>query len=187
MKAHSPVFGVTGWKNSGKTTLTAALISEFTRRGYRVASVKHAHHAFDIDTEGTDSYRHRAAGAGETAIVGGSRWAIMHELKDAPEPELAEVLGRLSPCDIVLIEGYKNEPIPKIECRRTDGRKDWPLPDEAGHIKALATDGAVSSSDAHGRPVFHLDQISAIADFIQSHLGLVRSDAPVRAEAVSHP
>jgi molybdopterin-guanine dinucleotide biosynthesis protein B len=87
----------------------------------------------------------------------------------------------------VLIEGYKNEPIPKIECRRSDGRKDWPLPDDAGHIKALATDGAVSSSDAHGRPVFHLDQISAIADFIQSHLGLVRSDAPVRAEAVSHP
>ena len=172
MSRQTPVFGITGWKNSGKTTLTVSLIAEFTKRGYKVSSVKHAHHAFDLDTPGTDSFRHREAGAGEVAIVGSHRWAIMHELRDAPEPALEDILGSLGPCDLVLIEGYKREPVPKIECRRSAGRKDWPLPDETGSVIALATDGAVSAEDAAGRPVFHLDQIGVIADFIETHLGL---------------
>jgi molybdopterin-guanine dinucleotide biosynthesis protein B len=184
MSARPPVFGVTGWKNSGKTTLTSALIAEFAGRGYRVSSIKHAHHAFDLDTEGTDSYRHRQAGAGEVAIVGSQRWAIMHELADEAEPALEDVIAKLSPCDLVLIEGYKREPIPKIECRRSGARKEWPLPDDAGSIVAIATDGGVATDDAAGRPVFNLDHVAAMADFIEDHLGLGRKAPKTQEEAV---
>ena len=120
------VFGITGWKNSGKTGLAARLVTEFTRRGYRVSTVKHAHHDFDIDKPGADSFRHREAGAHEVAIVSGTRFAIMHELRDAPEPALADILTRLAPCDLVLIEGYKREPIPKIEARRLEAKNREP-------------------------------------------------------------
>ena len=99
------VFGITGWKNSGKTTLAERLVTELTSRGWRVSTIKHAHHAFDIDKEGTDSFRHRAAGASEVAIVAGSRWALMHELRGEEEPSLDEIVARLAPCDIVLVEG----------------------------------------------------------------------------------
>ena len=114
----TPVFGITGWKNCGKTTLVERLVSELRTRGLKVATVKHAHHAFDIDHAGTDSFRHRAAGAQEVAIVSGHRWALMHELRDEEEPRLADVLTRMSPCDIILIEGYKREDHAKIELRR---------------------------------------------------------------------
>ena len=113
--SNTPVFGITGWKNSGKTTLVVRLVEEFTARGFRVSTVKHAHHAFDIDREGTDSHRHRVAGASEVALVSGRRWALMHELRDDDEPALGEILARLSPCDLVLIEGYKREAHAKIE------------------------------------------------------------------------
>ena len=109
---HRPVFGITGWKNAGKTTLVERLVAEFVRRGFRVATIKHAHHDVEIDQPGRDSFRHRAAGAVEVALVGGRRYAIMRE---QDEPTLAEVLARLSPADLILIEGYKREPHPKIE------------------------------------------------------------------------
>ena len=114
------VFGVTGWKNSGKTTLTERLVAELVRRGWRVSTVKHAHHEFDIDKQGTDSFRHRQAGAGEVAIVSANRWALMHELRDEAEPALATILERLAACDIVIVEGYKREPHRKIEVRRRE-------------------------------------------------------------------
>ena len=114
------VVGVAGWKNSGKTTLVTKLVGELRRRGYRVATVKHAHHDFDIDREGTNSYRHRAAGASEVVLVSARRWALIHELDEEREPTLAEILKKLTPSDVVVVEGYKREPIPKIEVRRQD-------------------------------------------------------------------
>ncbi|HEX2257874.1 MAG TPA: molybdopterin-guanine dinucleotide biosynthesis protein B [Afifellaceae bacterium] len=165
----TPVFGVTGWKNSGKTTLVTRLIAEFTRRGLNVASVKHAHHAFDIDKPGSDSFRHREAGAREVMIVSGRRWALMHEVTDEAEPPLAETLARLSPCDLILVEGYKRESHPKIEARRRDTLKQAPLAPDDPSIVAIAAD---HETDGGGRPVFRLDDVEAIADFIAGHLGL---------------
>jgi molybdopterin-guanine dinucleotide biosynthesis protein B len=165
----TPVFGVTGWKNSGKTTLVTRLIAEFTRRGLQVASVKHAHHAFDIDRTGTDSFRHREAGAREVVIVSGQRWALMHELRDEPEPPLEKVIERISPCDLILIEGYKREHHPKIEARRSASLKQAPLAPDDASIVAIAAD---HETDGGGRPVFALDDAAAIADFIAGHLAL---------------
>ena len=113
----APVIGIAGWKNSGKTTLAVRLVEEFTRRGDRVATVKHAHHALRLDEEGTDSARHRAAGAAQVAVVSSKRWAIMSEGR---EPDFPDILARLDPCDIIIVEGYKSQPIPKIETRRKD-------------------------------------------------------------------
>ncbi|WP_417408692.1 molybdopterin-guanine dinucleotide biosynthesis protein B [Hoeflea sp.] len=163
------VFGVTGWKNSGKTTLTCKLVEEFTRRGFRVATIKHAHHAFDIDHEGTDSYRHRQAGAAEVAIASGRRWAIMHELGEAEEPSLDDMLARLSPCDLVLIEGYKRESHPKIEARRLAASDRARLSESDASIRAIAADHAVDDATI---PVFALDDINGIADMIALETGL---------------
>ena len=116
-----PVFGITGWKNSGKTTLTARLIAEFTGRGYRVCAVKHAHESFDIDQPGRDSYRLREAGARRVLLSSPRRWALMHELSGDPEMPLDRLLGEAAGFDLVLIEGYKREPFPKIEIRRDGG------------------------------------------------------------------
>ncbi len=165
----TPVFGITGWKNSGKTVMTCALVAEFTRRGLKVATVKHAHHGFDVDHEGTDSFRHRAAGAGEVAIVSSRRWALMHEARDEAEPTLNEVLARLSPCDLVLVEGYKREGQPKIELRRREARETRPIAPEDPTIVAIVSD---HQTDAGGLPVFAPDDIPFIADFIATHLGL---------------
>jgi molybdopterin-guanine dinucleotide biosynthesis protein B len=158
------VFGVTGWKNSGKTTLVEALVRELTRRGWRIATVKHAHHDFDIDKEGTDSFRHRKAGAMEVAIVSGRRWALMHELGDEEEPALEEVLSRLSPADLVLVEGYKRGSHRKIEARRLDAKDQSPLTAIDGNIAAIAADHPVTGESV---PVFGLGDIGAIADFIE--------------------
>lgn len=163
------VFGITGWKNSGKTTLTERLVAELTRRGWSVSTVKHAHHAFDIDREGADSHRHRAAGAREVAIVSGKRWALMHELSGEAEPALDAILARLSPCDIVLVEGYKREGHKKIETRRLDARDRTPLSPNDPHIVAVAADYAVEEPRL---PVFALDDIAAIADFVERASGL---------------
>ncbi|MFO1160121.1 MAG: molybdopterin-guanine dinucleotide biosynthesis protein B [Reyranellaceae bacterium] len=151
------VFGVTGWKNSGKTTLVERLVVEFVRRGWTVNTVKHAHHDVDIDQPGTDSHRHRAAGATEVALVGGLRYAIMRE---QGEPALAQVLARLSPADLVLIEGYKREPHLKIEVRAGDGK---PMAALDPAIVAIAAD--TPPSETH-LPWFRRDDIAAIADFI---------------------
>lgn len=163
------VFGVTGWKNSGKTTLMARLVSELTGRGWQVSAVKHAHHAFDIDKEGTDSFRHRRAGALEVAIVSANRWALMHELRGEQEPDLEEVLERLSPCDLVLVEGYKREGHPKIEVRRLEAKDRTPLAPADPAIAAVVADHDVE--DEH-IPVFSIEDIHAIADFIERRSGL---------------
>ncbi|MHA1190345.1 MAG: molybdopterin-guanine dinucleotide biosynthesis protein B, partial [Alphaproteobacteria bacterium] len=164
-----PVFGVTGWKNSGKTTLVASLVSEFVSRGIRISTAKHAHHAFDVDTPGTDSFRHREAGASEVMIVSGYRWALMRELRDEPEPPLAEALQRFSPCDLILIEGYKREGHPKIEVRREAASKVQALAPDDPSIVAIAADHRAKAGDL---PLFDLDDIAGIADFIVAHLGL---------------
>lgn len=164
-----PVFGVTGWKNSGKTTLVARLVEEFTRRGLTVSTIKHAHHAFDVDHPGTDSFRHREAGAQEVMIVSGTRWALMHELRNESEPSLETVLKQASPCDIVLIEGYKREGHPKVEVRRRETSREQHLATDDPTILAIAADFA---TDAAGRPLFDLDDVHGIADFIAGKLGL---------------
>jgi molybdopterin-guanine dinucleotide biosynthesis adapter protein len=163
------VFGITGWKNSGKTTLTEKLVTELVRRGWTVSTVKHAHHDFDIDKPGADSFRHRQAGATEVAIVSGRRWALMHELRDEDEPSLDEVLARLAPCDIVLVEGYKREPHRKIEARRMEAKDRTPLAAGDPHIVAIAADFKV---EGEALPVFDLDDAKKIADFIERATGL---------------
>lgn len=166
------VFGITGWKNSGKTTLVERLVAELTRRGWKVSTVKHAHHAFDIDKEGTDSFRHREAGASEVAIVSGNRWALMHELRNESEPDIAAILARLAPCDLVLVEGYKRENHPKIEVRRMDAKERTPLAPNDPSIVAIASDHGVLGSNL---PSFSLDETAAIADFIERAAGLRRN------------
>lgn len=163
------VFGISGWKNSGKTGLAVRLVEEFTRRGYRISTIKHAHHDFDIDKVGADSFRHRQAGAHEVTIVSGTRYAIMHELRGAPEPSFEEILARLAPCDLVLIEGYKREKIPKIEARRLDSKNREPLAPNDPHIVAIAADHPVTDT---ALPVFDLDDTLAIADFVEKITGL---------------
>ena len=165
------VFGITGWKNSGKTTLTERLVTELTGRGYTVSTIKHAHHDFDIDVPGTDSFRHRAAGASEVAIVSANRWALMHEARDEAEPALEEILARLSPCDLVLVEGYKREDHLKIEARRKDTATRAPLAETDPKIVAVAADNPMEGSPL---PVFDLDDIGAIANFIVETLSLTR-------------
>lgn len=163
------VFGISGWKNSGKTGLTERLVRELTARGYRISTIKHAHHDFDIDKPGADSFRHREAGALEVAIVSGKRFAIMHELREESEPSLEEILGRLAPCDLVLIEGYKREPVPKIELRRLEAKSREPLSPGDPHIVAIAADHPVADTTL---PVFDLGDTAAIADFILRITGL---------------
>ncbi|MDP9809048.1 molybdopterin-guanine dinucleotide biosynthesis protein B [Rhizobium tibeticum] len=163
------VFGIAGWKNSGKTGLAVRLVEEFTRRGYSISTIKHAHHDFDIDKVGADSYRHRQAGAQEVTIVSGTRFAIMHELRGAPEPTFEEILGRIAPCDLVLIEGYKREPIPKIEARRLEAANQEPLAPTDPFIAAIAADYPVAEAFL---PVFNLDDTQAIADFISGMVEL---------------
>jgi molybdopterin-guanine dinucleotide biosynthesis adapter protein len=165
------VFGITGWKNSGKTTLTEKLVAELTRRRWKVSTVKHAHHDFDIDKEGTDSFRHRQAGASEVAIVSGRRWALMHELRGENEPALEAVLARLTPCDLVLVEGYKRESHKKIETRRADAKDTAPLSPGDPSIVAIASDSPVTGETL---PVFDLDDVGAIADFIETATGQSR-------------
>ena len=171
----SPVVGVAGWKNSGKTTLVEKLVAELSRRGYRVATVKHAHHDAEIDRPGSDSFRHRTAGAIEVALVTSRRWAVVHELRGEEEPALEQILARLSPADIILVEGYKREPIPKIEVRRSEGGRSDPLNAADSLIIAVAAD---HPSDASGLPFFGLDDVGGIADFLVSHFGLDRRRSP---------
>ncbi len=169
----TPIIGIAGWKNSGKTTLAERLVAEFTRRGLRVATLKHAHHSFEVDTADTDSARHRRAGAGQVAIVSAKRWALMTELADAAEPSLAAIIAMLAPCDLILVEGYKSEPIAKIEVRRAGSGKGARLADSDPHVIAIAADDVHAHTGA--LPVFHLDQISAIADFVLGQTALTPS------------
>lgn len=163
-----PVFGVVGWKNSGKTTLVSRLIAELTARGLKVAAVKHAHHAFDVDQPGRDSYKFREAGAREVAVVSGKRVAVMHELRDEAEPALEDVLRRLEGSDIVLVEGFKRHDHPKIEARRLDSAQRDAMGADMPGIVAIASDHPV---EAAGMPVFALDDVAGIAAFILRHTG----------------
>ena len=156
------LYGVTGWKNNGKTTLVERLVTEIAARGITVSTVKHAHHAFDLDQPGKDSWRHREAGAREVMVSGGARWALMHELRGEDEPPLADLLARLSRVDLVIIEGYKRDPHRKIEVRRAAAAQSL-IAEGDPSIRALATDKPL---DAFDRPQFDLDDIVGIADFI---------------------
>jgi molybdopterin-guanine dinucleotide biosynthesis protein B len=155
------VIGVTGWKNAGKTTLVERLVAELVRRGLRVNTIKHAHHNVDVDQPGRDSWRHRQAGATEVAVVGGHRYAIMREQE---EPTLAEVLARLSPADVVVIEGYKREPHRKIEVR-SGGE---PMAPKDPTIIAVASDEPPTAG--HSLPWFRRDDVAGMADLVVSKL-----------------
>lgn len=162
------LYGVTGWKNAGKTGLMERLVTEITGRGFSVSTVKHAHHDFDVDQPGRDSHRHRVAGATEVLVASGRRWALMHELRGRDEPPLEVLLDRLAPVDLVLVEGYKRDRHPKVEAWRA----------EAGH-GLIATDDPTIRAVASDRPLpdlkvprFDLDDSRAIADFILGEVGL---------------
>jgi molybdopterin-guanine dinucleotide biosynthesis adapter protein len=161
------VFGIAGYSGSGKTTLLEKLIPQLTGRGIRVSVIKHAHHGFDIDRPGKDSYRHREAGATEVMLSCHDRWALMHERRDEGEPSLKELLGHLSPCDLVLIEGFKNEPVPKLEVYRPENGKP-PLYPDRGDIVAVAT---VVELDTD-LPCLPLDDAATIAAFVIEYLDL---------------
>jgi molybdopterin-guanine dinucleotide biosynthesis adapter protein len=158
-----PLFGVVGWKNSGKTTLMAKLIANFAARGLEVGAVKHAHNGFDIDQEGRDSFRYRQAGAGTVAISSAKRFAIMRELRGAPEPRLSELVRHMPGVDLILIEGFRRESHPKLEVRRRAALQRTPLAPEDPSILAIAADFEVEGGSL---PVFHLDGTEAIAEFI---------------------
>ena len=160
------IFGFAGWSGSGKTTLIEAVIPRLMARGMRVSLVKHAHHQFDIDEPGKDSWRHRHAGCSEVLVCSSVRWALMHELRDEPELTLAQALDHLGPCDLVLIEGYKAAPIPKLEIWRPSVGKPTLHPHDP-HVVGVATDapGALSID----LPVLHLSRHDEIATFVWSH------------------
>jgi molybdopterin-guanine dinucleotide biosynthesis adapter protein len=163
------VIGVAGFKNSGKTTLVEKLVRHLTAQGYRVSTVKHAHHSFDIDHEGRDSFRHRKAGASEVAVVSNERTAIIHELRGEYPPSLEQVLTQLKPCDLVIVEGYKRDAHDKIEVRNLDLNH----PVLANHdptIVAVAANGPAGNETV---PVFDRDDVSALTGFILLHFGLV--------------
>ena len=164
----SKVIGVAGFKNAGKTTLVEKLVTELTRRGYRVSTVKHAHHSFDIDHEGRDSFRHRKAGASEVAVVSRHRWAIIHESREEAEPTLQEILAKLGPCDLVIVEGYKRDSHDKIEVRNLDLSHPTLAGDDPT-VVAIAANGTISDAPV---PVFGRDEVTALASFIETHMEL---------------
>jgi molybdopterin-guanine dinucleotide biosynthesis protein B len=184
MMTNMRIIGLAGWSGSGKTTLVTKVIPVLVARGLKVATVKHAHHEFDIDQPGKDSWQHRAAGACEVAIVSSRRWAIVHELGDEPEPPLAEVLLKLSPVDLVIVEGFKRHPHPKLEVYRAVIGKPLLYPDD-NCIVAIATDAPLKDAQV---PVVMLDDIEQIANVLQAEaapreqIGALSVDAP-RSEA----
>lgn len=161
------IYGIIGWKNAGKTTLTTALVAEFTARGLRVSTVKHSHHRVDLDPAGTDSHRHRSAGAYQTVLASPQQFALLQDHK-GPEPDLPEILGRLSPVDLILIEGYKSAPHPKIEVHRQAAGHALMQPHDP-HIRAVACDIDLGMLNV---PQLDLNNAATIADFIQKELDL---------------
>lgn len=162
------VFGIVGWKNSGKTTLVVGLVRELAARGHRVSTVKHAHHEFDVDQPGKDSYLHREAGASEVMISSANRWALMHETTGAPEPDLDALLTHMSDVDLVLVEGFKSGTHEKLEIRMSE--KGAPiLAEQDDQVVAFACDGGEWLPDL---PRFALNDIAGIAGFIEQRYGL---------------
>jgi molybdopterin-guanine dinucleotide biosynthesis protein B len=162
------LIGLAGWSGAGKTTLLTRAIPLLLQQGLRVSVIKHAHHGFDVDVPGKDSWLHRQAGAEEVLVSSGRRWALMHELRGAPEPALPELLSKLSPVDLVIIEGYKADPHPKIEVHRAANGKPLLFPDDR-RIVAIASDVEIETV----LPVIDLDDITAIAAL------LLRSAVPL--------
>jgi molybdopterin-guanine dinucleotide biosynthesis adapter protein len=162
------IIGVAGFKNAGKTTLVEKLVTELTSRGHRISTVKHAHHSFDIDHEGRDSFRHRKAGATEVAVVSRHRWAVIHELRGEREPSLDDILVKLAPCDLVIVEGYKRDSHDKIEVRNL-ALDHPPLAGDDPTVVAIASTGPVAKAPV---PVFSRDDVTTLADFIANHMGL---------------
>ena len=160
-------FGFAGWSGSGKTTLIEKLIPRFTARGLRVSLIKHAHHTFDVDQPGKDSYRHRHAGAGEVLVTSSRRWVLMHELRGAQEPTFDDQVKRLSPCDLLIVEGFKHAPIPKLEVWRAETGEGLLHPNDP-HIVAIASDKKVETR----LPLLDLNDDEGIAAFILKHLKL---------------
>lgn len=159
------VFGFAGYSGSGKTTLIEKLIPRFTARGLSVSLIKHTHHNFDVDQPGKDSWRHRQAGASEVLLTCDTRWVLMHELRGAPEATLEEQLAVLSPCDLVLVEGFKQTPISKLEIHRPAHGKPPIWPENPG-VVAVATNGKIDCP----LPTLDLDDPDAIAQFILDYL-----------------
>ena len=157
------VIGLAGWSGAGKTTLLTGLIPYFKNQGLRVSVIKHAHHSFDVDVPGKDSWLHRQAGAAEVLVSSGLRWALMHELRGAEEPKLPELLAKLSRVDLVIVEGFKREPHRKIEVHRAGNGKPALYPDDAG-IVGIATDTRLETP----LPTAHLDDIPAVAAMMQT-------------------
>jgi molybdopterin-guanine dinucleotide biosynthesis adapter protein len=169
------VFGFAGWSGSGKTTLIEQVIPRLVAKGLRVSLVKHAHHSFDVDQPGKDSYRHRQAGCGEVLISSNTRWALMHELRGGPEMSMERALAQLSPCDLALVEGFKSAPIPKLEIWRASVGKPI-LHTQDPHILAVVTDspGALPAASRGRLPVLGLDDHDAVATFVSRNAGVWR-------------
>ena len=163
------VFGVTGWKNAGKTGLMERLVAEINGRGHSVSTLKHAHHTFDVDHPGKDSHRHRLAGASQVLLASTERWALMNEHRGAEEPSLSELLVKLEPVDVVLIEGWKRDSHPKVEAWRAETGNPLIAPSDPT-ILAVASE----TSFEIDRPVFDLDDTAAIANFILDYLGMAK-------------
>ena len=161
------IFGFAGWSGSGKTTLIEKLIPRLVARGLRVSLIKHAHHTFDVDQPGKDSYRHRHAGASEILVTSSQRWVLMHELRGSPEPSFEEQIRRLSPCDVLFVEGFKFAPIPKLEVWRAETGEPLLHPKDP-HIVAVASDAKVETK----LPLLDLNDHAAIENFIVKHLKL---------------
>jgi len=161
------VFGFAGWSGSGKTTLIEKLIPRFVKRGMRVSLIKHAHHTFDVDQPGKDSYRHRHAGAAEVLVTSSRRWVLMHELRGTQEPTFEEQLKHLTPCDLLIVEGFKHAPIPKLEVWRAQTGEGLLHPQDP-HIVAVASDARIETK----LPQLDLNDDAGIAEFITRHLKL---------------
>jgi molybdopterin-guanine dinucleotide biosynthesis protein B len=162
------IFGLAGWSGSGKTTLLTAIIPELVARGLSVSTIKHAHHEFDIDRPGKDSWRHRQAGAHQVMVASSRRWALMHELRDASEPSLDELVARMNPVDLLLVEGWKRHPHPKIEVYRPSLGKQLLYPEDPW-VVAIASDEPLDAPV----PLLPLGDPAAVAGFIADHLGFV--------------
>ena len=161
------IFGFAGWSGSGKTTLIEKLIPRFIGAGLRVSLIKHAHHTFDVDQPGKDSYRHRHAGAAEVLVTSSRRWVLMHELRGAHEPPFEEQVKRLSPCDLLLVEGFKHAPIPKLEVWRAAPGEAMLHPNDP-HIVAVATDAKIDTQ----LPRLDLNDDAAVARFVLDYVKL---------------
>jgi molybdopterin-guanine dinucleotide biosynthesis protein MobB len=170
------VIGLAGWSGSGKTTLMQRILPEVIGRGLTVSTMKHAHHRFDIDQPGKDSYVHRAAGASEVLVASAHRWALMHEHRGRPEPSAAELMRHMTPVDLLIVEGFKREPHDKIEVYRRANGKSLLYPED-GRIVAVVSDAGLPDCPL---PVLDIDDIGAVVDFVLAHCGLAgRAEARV--------